>query len=182
MGLAVFGLGDQMRVALIAKPGHAESGGGRYALELERALRSLGYDVLLVNPVIPFPGCFMHIVRRWPGWDLEAFFNNYPLWARYPKADIYHLTSQNLATLMFFRRPPGKVVVTVHDLIPSVTKDDPELRIYQHRFDELFDRISLWGIQKTEAIITVSDHSAIALKEHLAPLARIIQTIPLGTQ
>ncbi len=131
---------SHLRIALIAKPGHADSGVGRYTAELQAALEALGHEVILVHPVSPIPEVVARAIRRCAHWDLAAFFNNYPVWARYPQADVYHVTSQNLATLLLLRRPPGVTVVTVHDLIPWLTRHDPELRVYNHRLDAWFDR------------------------------------------
>ena len=108
-----------MRIALIAKPGHENTGVGRYTSQLRAALEVLGHEVVVLHPAIPLPEGLVRVVRRRLGWDLEAFFDTYPVWVRYPKADVYHVTSQNLATLLLLRRPPGPTVVTVHDIIPG---------------------------------------------------------------
>ncbi len=110
-----------MHIALIIKPGFADSGVARYARELEKALLGRAPGDLR-HPVLPFPPRFIQLVKRLVGWDLAAFFLNYPLWARYPPADLYHLTSQNLATLLLFRPPPGQTVVTVHDILPRLLR------------------------------------------------------------
>lgn len=145
-----------MRIALIAKPGHADSGVGRYTAQLRAALEALGCEVMVVHPVAPLPAFVVRIVRRLLGWDLTAFFDNYPVWARYPRADIYHVTSQNLATLLLLRRPPGKTVVTVHDIIPWLTRDDPELRAYDHRVAAWFDRLALAGLRRADSLLADS--------------------------
>jgi glycosyltransferase involved in cell wall biosynthesis len=145
-----------MHIALVAKPGHPDTGVGRYVCKLEEALKGLGHQVTLVYPVVPFPKFLIRWLKRWPGIDLEAFFNNYPVWARYPQADIYHLTSQNLATLLVFRPPTGKCVVTVHDLIPWLVRHDPELRIHKHRLAEWFDRLALSGLRGADGLLADS--------------------------
>ena len=106
-----------MRIVLIAKPGHENTGVGRYSIKLRAALQALGHEVLVVHPTVPLPGWLVRAVRRLLGWDLQAFFENYPVWARYPSADVYHITSQNLATLLFFQLSPIPTIVTVHDII-----------------------------------------------------------------
>jgi glycosyltransferase involved in cell wall biosynthesis len=145
-----------MRVALIAKPGYNGTGVGRYTSQLQAALQALGHEVLVVHPAVPLPGLLVRAVRRLLGWDLQAFLTNYPLWARYPCADIYHVTSQSLATLLLLRRPPGRTVVTVHDLIPWLLRDDPELRIFAHRAEGWFDRLALAGLRRADALIADS--------------------------
>ena len=152
-----------MRIALIARPGHENTGIGRYTGQLRAALEALGHDVLVVNPIVPLPGVLMRVVQRLFGWDLAAFFNNYPIWARYPQADIYHVTSQNLATLMLLRRPPGLTVVTVHDIIPWLVRNDPELRVYEHRLAEWFDRLALAGLRRADGLLTDSAFTQMSL-------------------
>lgn len=154
-----------MRVALIAKPGHADSGVGRYTAQLRAALEALGCEVMVVHPVAPLPAFVVRIVRRLLGWDLTAFFDNYPVWARYPRADICHVTSQNLATLLLLRRPPGKTVVTVHDIIPWLTRDDPELRAYDHRVAAWFDRLALVGLRRADSLLADSAFTRESLWE-----------------
>jgi hypothetical protein len=48
-------------------------------------------------------------------------------------------------------------VVTVHDLIPWLTRDDPELRVYDHRIAEWFDRLALAGLRRADALIADSE-------------------------
>lgn len=156
-----------MDIALISKPGHASTGVGRYTIELERHLRAEGHQVTVIHPLVPLPAWLVRLIRRF-GWDLNAFFNNYPIWASYPPADIYHITSQNLATLMLIRRPPGKTVITVHDIIPWLLRHDAQERVYHHRIDEWFDKLSLRGIQKADAIVTPSAFTAQTLSDEMS--------------
>jgi glycosyltransferase involved in cell wall biosynthesis len=169
-----------MHIALIIKTGTSDTGVGRYTSELERALQAQGHQISIVNPVGPFPRWLAHWTRRLLRWDLDAFFQNYPIWVRYPKADLYHITSQNLATLMLFHRPPGKVIITVHDIIPWVTRNNPELRSCRHFVGELFDRISVWGIQRADHIIADSEFSRNSLFTELSYSKHSITRIMLG--
>lgn len=152
-----------LKVALIVKPGHPDTGVGRYAVSLQAALENLGHKVSVVHPTNPIPGWLRRLLKRWLRVDVEEFFNTYPLWARYPKAEIYHLTSQNLATLMLFCRPPGKTVVTVHDLIPWLTRDDPELWVYRSRLEAWIDRLALGSLRHADAILADSEYSCQSL-------------------
>lgn len=152
-----------MRVALIAKPGTNGTGVGRYTSQLQAALQAQGHEVLVVHPVVPLPGVLVRAVRRLLGWDVQAFLTHYPLWARYPGADIYHFTSQSLATLLLLCRPPGRTVVTVHDLIPRLLRDDPELRIHAHRAEEWFYGLALAGLRQADALIADSAFTLVSL-------------------
>jgi hypothetical protein len=169
-----------MHIALIAKAGTMDTGIGRYAFELERWLQAEGHQVSIVNPVVIFPRWLVNWIYRLLGWDLEAFFQNYPIWARYPKADLYHLTSQTLATLMLLRRPPGSVVVTVHDTIPWLVHSDSDLRSYHHRFEKWFDRLALRGIRRVDWVLTDSDFSADSLASLAIGDPPPVDTVYLG--
>lgn len=153
-----------MRIALIAKPGHENTGVGRYTGQLRAALEALGHDVLIVHPTVPVPKALVRAVQRVLGWDLTAFFDNYPVWARYPQADIYHVTSQNLATLLLLRRPPGPTVTTVHDIIPWLVRNDPTLRVYDHRLAEWFDRLALAGLRRADGFLADSAFTQESLR------------------
>jgi len=154
-----------MRIALIAKPGHENTGVGRYTAQLRAALEALGHEVVVVHPAAPVPGVVVRAAHRLLGWDLAAFFDNYPVWARYPRADVYHVTSQNLATLLLLRRPPGKTVVTVHDIIPWLLRDDPQLRVYNHRVAEWFDRLALVGLRRADGVVADSEFTRESVRE-----------------
>ena len=153
-----------MRIALIAKPGHENTGVGRYTAQLRAALEAQGHEVIVVHPTVPLPRALVQAVQRLLGWDLAAFFANYPVWANYPRADIYHITSQNLATLLLLRRPTGKTVVTVHDIIPWLVRHDPALRIYDHRAAKWFDRLALAGLRRADGLVADSTFTQESLR------------------
>ena len=56
---------ELMRIALIAKPRHANTGVGRYVIELERELGAQGHQITLVHPIVPCPAWVVRGVRRW---------------------------------------------------------------------------------------------------------------------
>jgi glycosyltransferase involved in cell wall biosynthesis len=169
-----------MIIALITKPGHADSGIGRYVRELEHSFSSLGHEVKLVFPVSLLPRWFLKLIHRLSGWDLEEFFNNYPIWIQYPEADIYHLTSQNLATIIHFRKPPGQTLITVHDLIPWVLRSDPHLQVYSHKVHYFFAWLALKGIDRINWVISNSHFSKDVLNNKLPSKSSLFETNYLG--
>lgn len=171
-----------MRIALIIKPGHPDTGVGRYNRLLKQTLRELGHQVEIVHPINPFPVRFLNWLQSWFQIDLVSFFNNYPIWARYPPADVYHLTSQNLATLMLFHRPPGKTVITVHDLIPWLSRKDPELRVYRNAIEAGFDRIAIAGLALADSLITDSLYTQDCLKSECNVERVLVTTVRLGIE
>ena len=169
-----------MHVVLITKPGHEDTGVGRYTNTLEETLLAHGHYVTVIHPSLPVPEQVIQSIKQRFGWDLNAFFNNYPIWVRYPMADMYHITSQNLATLLLWRRPPGKTILTVHDIIPWLTRFDTELRVYKHRAEALFDWLALRGIRKADMVLTDSDFTQQTLVDELKTAVPPMKTILLG--
>jgi glycosyltransferase involved in cell wall biosynthesis len=162
------------RIALVRKRGQGATGVGRYCSELERRIGAEGRAIKIVEPVLPGPTAVWRAARRCTGLDALAFFNTYPLWAHYPPADLYHLTSQNLATLALFHPPPGPLLVTVHDIIPYLVRDNRTLSAYRTAADRLFDRLALAGLRRASAIVTVSHYTAETLVAELGiPAERI---------
>lgn len=169
-----------MKIVLITKPGHPNTGVGRYTACLQAALESLGHQVCVIYPINPFPEWMKRFLKRLLKIDVEEFFNTYPLWVRYPKADIYHLTSQNLATLMYFCHPPGKTVVTVHDIIPWLTRNDSELRVYRNWLEAWIDRLALRRLRRADAILADSEFTRQSLLSQKGMENIYVSTVRLG--
>jgi glycosyltransferase involved in cell wall biosynthesis len=156
-----------MKIALITRANQGGTGLGRYSIELEGALRALNHEVTIITPTLPLPIWLIQMIKRWLGWDLAVFFNDNAVWTTYPQADIYHVTSQNLATLLLFRRPPGKIVVTVHDVLPWIVRKDSQLQTYRTPIHALFDWLAMRGITRADALIAVSSYAKQSLMDHL---------------
>lgn len=168
------------KVALIAKPGGTNTGVGRYAEMLHRGLRDAGVEATRLSPSVPpLPGAAYAGLRRL-GVDPRAFLANYPVWAAYPEADVYHVTSQNLATLLLFRRPPARVVVTVHDVIPYMLRDDPVLCPYRTAADRIFDRLAMAGLRRADRLLADSHYTRACLERHLGIDPARIAVVHLG--
>jgi len=157
----------RMRVALIAKDGNTHTGLGRYAHELSRALVSAGHRVTTRYPTVPVPPAVVEAGRRIAGIDARAFFNNYPVVAGSPPADVVHVTSQNLATVLLTRRLRVPTVVTVHDIIPYMVRHDSRLSSYRTVADRVFDRLALAGVGRAHTLIAISEFTRQALRRHL---------------
>jgi glycosyltransferase involved in cell wall biosynthesis len=154
------------RVALIAEPSGPNTGIGRYVQMLHTGVREAGVDAVRVAPTLPPLPSISYRLLRLLGRDLQAFLRNYPLWSTYPKADIYHLTSQALALLLLFRRPKGKVVVTIHDIFPYMLRNDPQLRS-PYATDHVFPRLAMAGLKRADHLIAVSHYAKQCVVEHL---------------
>lgn len=170
------------RVALIAKPGDSSTGVGRYVQMLHNGLRHAGIDAVRVAPSVPpLPHSSYALLRRL-GVDAHTFLLNYPVWASYPPADVYHITSQNLASLLLFRRPPGRVVVTVHDIIPYMLRNNRQLCPYRTVADRLFDRLAMAGLRRADQLIAVSRYTKQCATEQLQIESKRITVIYEGIE
>jgi glycosyltransferase involved in cell wall biosynthesis len=169
-----------MRVGLIAKRGPAAAGTARYSAALHRALGAGGLDVFLEHPGLPPP--WLAGLGRRAGFDLEAFFSSYPLRARSGSADLYHLTSQTLATLLLWQRWSRPVVVTVLDILPYLLRRDPRLRLLRHPLDEAFYRMALAALRRASALIAISEHTRCTLVDALGMPPERIEVTPLGVE
>ena len=168
------------RVVLIAKPGPASTGVGRYVGMLHDGLRTAGVEAIRVAPAVPpLPRGAYPALRRL-GVDAQTFLTNFPVWARYPRADVYHVTSQNLASLLLLRPPKGKVVVTVHDIIPYMLRQDARLSSYRTVADRLFDRMAMAGLKRADRLIADSHYTRRCVTKYLEIGPEKVEVVHLG--
>ncbi len=169
-----------LAVTLIAKPTAQATGLSRYEDSLVEGLGETQQANVTVAKPASFPARLAKPVR-WLGLDLVRFFNSYPVRARLGPADVYHLTSQGLATLLVFQsmRP---AIVTVHDIIPYIVRSDPVLNTFRHPLDAWFYRLSIAGIRRADAVIAISDYTRQTLVEHLGYPAERIRVVPRAVE
>ena len=168
-----------MRIQLIGKRESGMTGTFRYASELYRGFKDIGLNSELTFPtrtMLPVP---LHNHLKKVRIDLETFFANYPLRINLTGADVYHLTSQMLATLLLFQRFPKPVVVTVLDIIPYLVRHLPELNTFRHPADYMFYQLALAGLRRADGIIAISEYTRRTLVEMLKlPAERIHLVYP----
>jgi glycosyltransferase involved in cell wall biosynthesis len=170
---------SNLHVQLITKPGSRATGIGRYAHEIEIGLRGAGVDVTTAGLRNPIPGPFVRAVGK-AGYDLDAFSRSYPLRADTEKGRITHFTSQTLATLLLTQRLTRPVIVTVHDILPYLLRDDPELSVYRHRLDRLMDSLAMRGLKRADRLIADSAFTKQTLIDTLRIPATRIDVVHLG--
>jgi glycosyltransferase involved in cell wall biosynthesis len=167
------------RVQLVSKPGSPATGIGRYSAELERGLRVAGIEIRNASLRMPAPAFVTRAARR-TGYDLEAFARSYPLRADLGEGYVTHLTSQTLAILLLSQRLPRPVVVTVHDILPYLLRDDPALSVYRHRVDRLMDDLAMRGLRRADRLIADSHYTKRTVVEALGVPPERIDVVHLG--
>jgi glycosyltransferase involved in cell wall biosynthesis len=115
---------------------------------------------------------------------MQAFFASYPLRAHLEPADVYHLTTQTMATLLWTQAFHAPVVVTVLDIIPYLVRHNRDLQISRSAgisaiFDWWFYRLALAGLRRAQALIAISAWTRRTLQVALGiPLERIYVVYP----
>jgi glycosyltransferase involved in cell wall biosynthesis len=155
------------------------TGIGRYAAEVSQGLQQVGVDLHHAQVRNPVPAPLSRLGSR-IGYDLEAFAKSYPLRASVRRGYLTHLTSQTLAILLITQRLPRPVVVTVHDILPFLLRDDPELNIYRHQVDRAIDGLAMRGLRRADRLIADSHYTKRTLTEALGICPERVDVVHLG--
>jgi len=166
-------------VQLIQKPGPAHTGIRRYVAELERGLVERGVEPVRIPLRHPFPRVVTSIARR-TGYDVETFFASYPLRAETVAGNLTHLTSQTLGGLLLTQRLPRPVVVTVHDILPYLLRNDTALNVYRTRAQRLMDAFAMRGLKRADRLIADSRYTKSTLIDALGIRDDRIDVVHLG--
>jgi len=171
-------------VQLIAKKTKQMDGTLRYALNLKESLENAGVRTILTLPTLPNQLLKMARTLRKLGLDAEAFFSSYPFRVEVGPSDLFHITSQTLATLLLLQGFQSPGVVTVLDIIPRLTSEAPTLTTMRHGVDRALYALALKGLQKANAVVAISRFTKRTLISHLrlAPerIAVIYPAVNLG--
>jgi glycosyltransferase involved in cell wall biosynthesis len=88
--------------------------------------------------------------------------------------------------LLFFHRPKGKIVITVHDIIPYMLRNDPELTSYRtvaHRvFDRMANRMAMAGLKRSNLLVADSEYTKCCVVEQLGIAPEKIEVVYLGIE
>lgn len=173
------GSGDP-RVCLVSRREPGTTGTSRYAGEVPRSLTESGIDFVHVATQPAGLAARVLSMSQIVGIDAKAFLAQYPMRLAWPEADVYHLTVQTYASALVSGRPPGRVVVTVHDIIPYLVRRNPCLRAYRHPAHRFFDWLALIGLRRADALMADSRWTRETLIKHLGIPAERITVVPLG--
>ncbi|MBV9169164.1 MAG: glycosyltransferase family 4 protein [Chloroflexi bacterium] len=156
------------------------TGTSRYVEQLTANLRQVGVRVERCSTQ---PGGAMRTVLnagRVFRLDLPTFFTTFPVRLRWPRADLYHLTTQTYAGVLVLSPPPGPVVVTVHDIIPYLLRNSRTLTHYTHAAHRIFDGLAMHGLRRAQALLADSEYTSHCLQSELGIPASRIHVVPLA--
>jgi glycosyltransferase involved in cell wall biosynthesis len=157
-----------MKVQLLIRQYPQMIGLARYVSSLQAGLTQIGTKYSCVEPAYPLPVRIGERLLRGHGYDLRTFFTNYPVAAALEKDAVKHLTTQLMGSLLSFKPGMRRVVITVHDIVPYLVRDDRQQSTFSHRFDRFFDDLAMHNLHKADRLITVSTHTKTLLVQHLA--------------
>ena len=152
----------------------------RYTKSILKYLSKIGADYNVVEPSYPYPIRAGHKLCKPLGYDLKTFFNIFPIAAPLDPNAVTHLTTQMMASLLTFKRRMGPVVVTVHDIVPYLMRDDPEQDVYLRKFDRYVDNMAMQNLRRADRIIAISSYTKRMLVEYLGCLPDKIDVILYG--
>lgn len=169
-----------MRVQIVVRSYAHRIGLARYTVSLCEAMDRLGIPYRRVIPYPPWPVRFAQPLCRPLGWDVMTFFATYPLAAHLERGVLTHLTAQQMATLLLFRRSLHPVVVTVHDIVPYLTRHRREQRAYRHPLEDMFDRLAMRSLKRADALIADSAFTRDTVVRTLRYPEERVAVVPLG--
>jgi len=172
---------DPVNVRFVANPGSEITGMSRYAQGLREALSAQGTHVGVARIALPpIPAPLMDLSAS-IGVDFRQFFATYPLsLPQPPPGGILHLTNQQQACGLAFRRRVARTVITVHDVITLKYARDSELTGYLKIHDRLFDRIMARGLKNATAIIADSNQTRADVHEILGYPSNRVFVVNIG--
>ncbi len=170
-------MGNPPQIHILAKPTSGTSGTSRYARDLHRMLRAHGVAASIGSPA-PTPRSYaLRRMGQCIGADLGAFFASYPVRATLPPADLYHLTTQTMGTLLLTQPFPRPVIVTVLDLIPALVRHDSLLNTHRHALDRWCYQLALHGLRRATRLIAISEYTRTTLIDTLGIAPEQVQVV-----
>lgn len=165
---------------LLVRPYRHMIGLARYESSLRHAFDQIGFRYRLARTAQPRPLKALHRLLAPFRLDLCTFFTTYPLAADLEDSRLTHLTAQQMGLLLWFRRQLHPCVVTVHDIVPYLVRDDDGQSTFRHPLDKLFDAAAMRGLKRADCLVTDSEFTKLTVVNNLAYPEERIHVIPLG--
>jgi glycosyltransferase involved in cell wall biosynthesis len=152
----------------------------RYTASLKKYLSRIGVEYKQVEPDYPLLLRAAHTALRPLGYDVKEFFNIYPVSAGLHQNTVKHFTHQLMGSMLATHRDLSPVIITVHDIVPYLMRDDPEQCEYHHFYDRWVDNRAMHSLRRADFLISISEYTKKMLVEHLGCAADKIQVILYG--
>jgi len=169
-----------MIVQLLVRQYPRMVGLARYTVSLVEYLTRLNVPFTCVEPAYPWPVQAANAIGKVLKKDLSTFLTTYPVSAPLNTAAVKHLTTQQMASLLSFRTGLNKVVVTVHDIIPYLMRDDPVHNDLTHFYDRWMDQTAMHNLRRADRLIAISEYTKKMLVEKLGCSPDKIRVIIYG--
>jgi glycosyltransferase involved in cell wall biosynthesis len=170
----IAGAGDMVesksiiRVGLVNTAyGNLMSGLSRYAMTLLIEFKKRkDINIDLLSTIVPGLAIFLNDGTQKFGFDISSFLRTYPITSEnLLNNDVIHLTQHSHATLLI-NKPTIPTVVTVHDIIHFINRNDPEMHIYRNNVQKWVDMTAIHMLKRANAIISVSKFTGKTLVEY----------------
>lgn len=158
-------------VTLVVRNEDKKTGISTYAEYLEKELIKKNVCVNIIETESSVRVGYERI-KKFLLFDIQTILKRVPFWLRLPKEGIVHLTDQQQAGCLLWGKNK-KSIVTVHDLIPLTTNEDPFLR-------RALLRIALLGLHNASRIIADSSHTKQDIVKYVNYPSEKIDVVPLG--
>jgi glycosyltransferase involved in cell wall biosynthesis len=169
-----------MKVELLVSCYKRMIGLARYTTSIQKYLPKCGVNPILVEPSYPVYLQVAHSIFRYFRYDIKEFFNTYVASAELSDDAVKHFTTQMMGSLFIFQRHLKSVVITVHDIVPYMTRRDPEQNVYMHFYDRWMDHLAMRNLRKADYLIAISEFTKKMLIEKLGCDDSKIQVILYG--
>lgn len=169
-----------MKLELLVSRYDRMIGLARYVTMLQKHLDLAGVAYTAVPISLPPALRLGAKVLRPLGYDLAAFVNTYPVSAAFTPGAVKHLTTQMMASLFTFQPGLDKTVITVHDIVPYLVRDDPCQVVYRGLHDRWMDDRAMRNIRRADRIIAISAYTGRMLEENLSCPVEKIKVILYG--
>ncbi|MBN1933725.1 MAG: glycosyltransferase family 4 protein [Anaerolineae bacterium] len=169
-----------MNVQLVTRNYQQMIGLARYTTCLCRALEQADITYTLRRPTHGLLVRLAHRLLSPFGFDVRTFFTTYPLSAGLKRGTLTHLTTQQMAIMLWLHPHVRPVVVTVHDIVPFLVRDDVEQSTFQHPIDRWFDQWAMAGLKCSDALISDSQFTKQAVVATLGYPEGKVHVVHLG--
>lgn len=174
------GPSTNMKIDLLIKTYKQMYGQARYAISLCKGMSEIGAEYSVVHPHHPLLLKPVLALSTRLGYDPGEFLGTFPIAAHFRQDSVRHLTTQQMGSLLSCHPTLKRTVVTVHDIVPYLVRDDADQNEYRHVIERCFDRLSLWGLGRADRIIAISSFTKKTLLEFLKLREDRIRVVPYG--